>query len=93
MALVHRPQYDDWTFPKGKCEPGEHVLATAVREVAEETALRVVLGRRLTPSVTGAGGVEAGQLLGRACAGSDGFVPTTRSTRCGGCPRRRPGTG
>src|SRR6266478_9806746 len=46
-ALVHRPRYDDWSFPKGKREPGEHVLLTAVREVAEETGVRVLLGRPL----------------------------------------------
>jgi len=50
IALVHRPRYDDWSYPKGKREPGEHVLATAIREVAEETGLRVVLGRALTPT-------------------------------------------
>jgi 8-oxo-(d)GTP phosphatase len=49
LALVHRPRYDDWSFPKGKNAPGEHVLITAVREVAEETGVRVVLGRRLRP--------------------------------------------
>jgi 8-oxo-dGTP pyrophosphatase MutT (NUDIX family)/phosphohistidine phosphatase SixA len=48
VALVHRPKYDDWTLPKGKCEPGEHVLLTAVREVAEETGQQVTLGRRLS---------------------------------------------
>jgi 8-oxo-(d)GTP phosphatase len=47
VALVHRPKYDDWSFPKGKVEPGEHVLRTAVRETAEETGLPVTLGRRL----------------------------------------------
>ncbi len=46
-ALVHRPRYDDWSFPKGKAMPGEHVLLTAVREVAEEAGVRVALGRRL----------------------------------------------
>jgi 8-oxo-(d)GTP phosphatase len=49
VLLVHRPRYDDWTLPKGKLEPGEHVLAAAVREVAEETGLAVSLGRRLPP--------------------------------------------
>lgn len=47
-ALVHRPRYDDWSFPKGKSMPGEHVLLTAVREVEEETGVRPALGRRLT---------------------------------------------
>src|SRR5689334_23930044 len=46
-ALVHRPRYDVWSFPKGKSLPGEHVLLTAVREVEEETGVRVALGRRL----------------------------------------------
>src|SRR5450759_2035218 len=50
VALIHRRRYDDWSFPKGKCEPGEHVLAAAVREVAEETGVRVVLGRPLSTS-------------------------------------------
>jgi 8-oxo-(d)GTP phosphatase len=49
LALIHRIKYGDWTFPKGKLEPGEHVLEAAVREVAEETGVRVVLGRWLTP--------------------------------------------
>jgi 8-oxo-dGTP diphosphatase len=49
LALVHRPKYDDWSFPKGKVDPGEHVLQTAVREVAEETGQQVTLGRRLAP--------------------------------------------
>ena len=45
-ALVHRPRYDDWSLPKGKPDEGEHLLETAVREVAEETGLGVVVGRR-----------------------------------------------
>jgi 8-oxo-dGTP diphosphatase len=48
VALVHRPRYDDWSFPKGKSLPGEHVLITAVREVAEETGVEIILGRRLS---------------------------------------------
>jgi 8-oxo-dGTP diphosphatase len=47
VVLVHRPRYDDWSFAKGKCLPGEHVLITAVREVAEETEIEVILGRKL----------------------------------------------
>jgi 8-oxo-dGTP diphosphatase len=50
ILLVHRPRYDDWSYPKGKCRREEHVLATAIREVAEETGLRVMLGRPLQPS-------------------------------------------
>jgi 8-oxo-(d)GTP phosphatase len=47
IALVHRPRYDDWSLPKGKLERGETTRIAAVREVAEETGFRVVLGRRL----------------------------------------------
>src|ERR1700677_694414 len=47
ILLVHRSRYDDWSLPKGKQERGEHILATAVREVQEETSVRPVLGPRL----------------------------------------------
>jgi 8-oxo-dGTP diphosphatase len=43
VLLVHRPKYDDWTFPKGKAEPGESDEACAGREVEEETGLLCVL--------------------------------------------------
>ena len=44
VLLVHRPKYDDWSFPKGKLDPGEHLTSCAVREVAEETGLDIRLG-------------------------------------------------
>ena len=44
VLLVHRPKYDDWSFPKGKLDRGEHATAAAVREVEEETGLRIRLG-------------------------------------------------
>jgi 8-oxo-dGTP diphosphatase len=47
VLLIHRPRHDDWTLAKGKREPGEKAPQTAVREVVEETGVRVVLGRRL----------------------------------------------
>jgi 8-oxo-dGTP diphosphatase len=43
VLLVHRPKYDDWTFPKGKCEEGESDEDCALREVREETGLRCEL--------------------------------------------------
>jgi 8-oxo-dGTP diphosphatase len=50
VLLVHRPRYDDWTFPKGKAEPGESDEETALREVEEETGLRGSLGSELPSS-------------------------------------------
>ncbi|WP_245553671.1 NUDIX hydrolase [Demetria terragena] len=51
VALIHRPRYDDWSWPKGKIDPGEQAPATAVREVAEETGLEVRLGPPLPRSL------------------------------------------
>jgi 8-oxo-(d)GTP phosphatase len=47
VLVVHRPKYDDWAWPKGKQDPGEHVTTTAVREVLEETGVEIRLGRPL----------------------------------------------
>jgi 8-oxo-dGTP pyrophosphatase MutT (NUDIX family) len=43
VLLVHRPRYDDWTFPKGKAAEGESDEDCALREVIEETGLRCAL--------------------------------------------------
>ena len=48
VLVVHRPKYDDWTFPKGKNEPGEADEVCALREVEEETGFRCALGPELT---------------------------------------------
>jgi 8-oxo-dGTP pyrophosphatase MutT (NUDIX family) len=47
ILVVHRPAYDDWSFPKGKLEPDESEEEAAVREVEEETGLRCRLDREL----------------------------------------------
>ena len=47
ILIVHRPAYDDWSFPKGKLEPDENEEEAAVREVEEETGLRCQLDREL----------------------------------------------
>ena len=36
IVLVHRPTYDDWSFSKGKLDPGETEAQAALREVQEE---------------------------------------------------------
>ena len=47
IAVVHRPRYDDWSFPKGKLDPGETFEEAALREVREETGLTCRLGPEL----------------------------------------------
>ena|SRR5579862_1317379 len=47
VLLVHRPQYDDWTLPKGKLVEGESWEDGALREVAEETGLVCELGEEV----------------------------------------------
>jgi 8-oxo-dGTP diphosphatase len=47
LLLVHRPKYDDWSFPKGKCAGSESDEECALREVEEETSLSVRLGAEL----------------------------------------------
>lgn len=51
VALVHRPKYDDWSWAKGKLDPGETWVEAAAREVLEETGFRPRLGIPLPRSV------------------------------------------
>jgi 8-oxo-dGTP diphosphatase len=44
VLLVHRTVHKDVSLPKGKLDPGETLPETAVREIFEETGLRVELG-------------------------------------------------
>ncbi len=48
VLLVHRPKYDDWSFPKGKLDPDEDARTAAVREVLEETGVDIRLGPPLS---------------------------------------------
>jgi 8-oxo-dGTP diphosphatase len=47
VLLVHRPKFDDWSFPKGKLEDGETWEEGAAREVEEETGLRCAVGEEV----------------------------------------------
>jgi 8-oxo-dGTP diphosphatase len=47
VVVVHRPRYDDWSWPKGKLDPGETDEEAALREVLEETSLHAELGPEL----------------------------------------------
>ncbi|MEY4312179.1 MAG: hypothetical protein RLZZ571_949 [Actinomycetota bacterium] len=44
FLLIHRGYRDDWSFPKGKLDPGEHLVGAAIREVREETGFAIQLG-------------------------------------------------
>ncbi|MEO3806738.1 NUDIX hydrolase [Nonomuraea sp. B1E8] len=76
VAVIHRPAYDDWTFPKGKLKSGEHVIAAALREVREETGMTVALGRALPPIhyLRSERLKRVDYWVGRVVA-DDGFVP------------------
>lgn len=47
VALIHRPKYQDWSFPKGKVEIGESDISCAYREVMEETGFDSQFGPEL----------------------------------------------
>ncbi len=49
VLLVHRPEYDDWSFPKGKLDAGETIEQAALREVKEETGLDCRIIQSLSP--------------------------------------------
>lgn len=50
VLLVHRPRYNDWSFPKGKVDRGESIEAAAFRELREETGLECEIIRQLSSS-------------------------------------------
>jgi 8-oxo-(d)GTP phosphatase len=90
VLLVHRPRYDDWSFPKGKLLTGEPAPAAAVREVYEESGIRIRLGLPL-PAVRYqlAGGAEklvrywAAQPLGPLDRDDPPFEPNREVDRRG----------
>jgi 8-oxo-dGTP diphosphatase len=77
VLLVHRPRYDDWTFPKGKAENGETDEACALREVHEETGLRCELDEELetTAYVDSKGRPKRVRWWAMRIVGDDGFTP------------------
>lgn len=47
LLLYRARNHNDWSFPKGHCEPGESLEETALREIQEETGLDIQIIRRL----------------------------------------------
>jgi 8-oxo-dGTP diphosphatase len=75
VLLAHRPQYDDWSFPKGKADKGESSAETAVREILEETGLRCRIVAPLTTTRyrVGSGMKEVDWFAMRPLPDSPGF--------------------
>ena len=51
VLLVHRPRYDDWSFPKGKVEPGESPQAALARELREELNIVANIGMEVMSDI------------------------------------------
>ncbi|MGW0085449.1 NUDIX hydrolase [Streptomyces sp. NPDC003393] len=81
LCLVHRPKYDDWSWPKGKLEPGEDPLAGALREVAEETGYAAAPGVELSTVAYMADGRPKQVRYWAAEATTGGFTPNKEVDR------------
>jgi 8-oxo-dGTP diphosphatase len=44
VVVIHRPKYDDWSFPKGKADLKEALISCAFREILEETNITTQFG-------------------------------------------------
>ncbi len=77
ILLVHRPQYDDWSFPKGKVEDGESAIAASYREVMEETGHAAIFGQYLGSSSykTGEGKKKVKYWMAHALPATNPFSP------------------
>ncbi|MEV5464012.1 NUDIX hydrolase [Streptomyces cellulosae] len=80
-CLVHRPKYDDWSWPKGKLKRDEEALAGALREVAEETGCHAVPGTELPTLRYRANGRPKQVRYWAAEAVSCAFAPTDEVDR------------
>lgn len=76
LALVHRPKYDDWSFPKGKIEIGESLISCAYREVLEETNVTSKFGPYLGKvEYLTEQGLKQVSFWAAKAIGEKGFVP------------------
>jgi len=77
VLVIHRERYGDWTFPKGKLDPGETWEQAAVREVWEETAIVPVLGAEVatTDYRDRNGRAKRVRYWAMVVAADEGFVP------------------
>jgi len=89
--MAHRPQYDDWSLPKGKAEPGETPGQMAVREVLEETGYhcRIIASLGQTRYPVNGGTKEVDWFAMRPLPDSPGFSPNSEVDRIQWLPRKR----
>ena len=75
ILIVHRTRYDDWSFPKGKLDPGETWEQAALREVHEETGIVADLGEELasTDYVDHRGRPKQARYWAMSVVSDDGF--------------------
>ena len=76
VLIVHRPEYGEWSLPKGKLEPGEHPILAAIRECDEETGYQAVLGARLPSLRYPVEGIpKVVDFWAARVSGDEGFIP------------------
>ena len=64
VLLVHRPRYDDWSFPKGKLDPGSTRSPPPSARSPRRPASTCASGRRCPRSATRWAAAQGGPLLG-----------------------------
>ena len=76
VLVLHRPLRKDWSLPKGKLDPGEHIVECAVRETDEESGIVPILDTPLGKQSYRAMGKPKTVHYWRARTGHDnGFAP------------------
>jgi 8-oxo-dGTP diphosphatase len=75
ILVAHRPDYGDWSLPKGKSDPGETPEETAVREILEETGYRcrIITSLETTRYRVGRGVKEVAWFAMKPLPNSPGF--------------------
>jgi 8-oxo-dGTP diphosphatase len=77
VCIIHRPDYEDWSLPKGKLDGRETYEQAALREVHEETGLRCTLGAELSSQeyTDRQGRPKTVRWWAMSVVGDDGFKP------------------